>query len=69
MALSRLYRSQILQLNTRLKALDEINQICIPLNLADIDNSANFHHEFWRFFKSSSSVGKILQFSRLFALN
>ena len=42
-ARSRLCRSQILQVNTRLKALAEIYQICIPLHLSDVNNSAIFN--------------------------
>ena len=37
---SRLYRRQILQVNTRLKALGEIYKIYIPLHLSDLNKSA-----------------------------
>ena len=47
MARSRLYRSQFLQVNTRLKALGEIYKIYIPLHLSDLKNSANFRRKFW----------------------
>ena len=46
-ARSWLHRSQILQVNTRLKALGEIYKIYIPLHLSDLKNSANFRRKFW----------------------
>ena len=41
-ARSRLYRRQILQENTRRKALDEIYKIYMFLHRSDLNSSANF---------------------------
>ena len=43
-ARSRLYRSQILQVNTRWKALDEIYNIYMPLHRSDLNTSAKCRH-------------------------
>ena len=51
----RLYRSQILQVNTRWKALDEIYKIYMLLHRSDLNISENFRQTFFAFF------GKILQ--------
>ena len=43
---SLLYRRQILQVNTRWKALDEIYKICMLLHRSDLNVSAIFHRFF-----------------------
>ena len=48
---SRLYRSQILQVNIRWKALYEIYKICMFLHRSDLNISANFHQIFLAFSK------------------
>ena len=48
-ARSWLYRRQLLQVNIRWKALDEIYKICMLLHRSDLNISANFHRIFWRF--------------------
>ena len=58
---SRLYRSQILQVNMRWKALDEIYKIYMILHRSDLNISANFH----RFFTFSTLEG-ILKSSLFF---
>ena len=58
MARSRLYRSRFLQVNIRLKALDEIYKIYMLLHRSDLNISGNFRHEFWHFctkFQKTSS--------------
>ena len=50
-ARSLLYRRQILQENTRWKALDEIYKIYMPLHRSDLNISANFHQKFLAFSK------------------
>ena len=45
-ACSRLYRRQILQVNTRLKALDEIYKIYKLLHRSEFKNSATFRQTF-----------------------
>ena len=52
MARSRLYRSQCLQINTRLKALGEIYKIYIPLHLSDLKNIATCVKTFAAFFQN-----------------
>ena len=54
-ARSLLYRRQILQVNIRWKALDEIYKIYMPLHRSDLNISENFRQIFSQFF------GKILQ--------
>ena len=49
-ARSRLYRSQILQVNLRGKALDEIYKICMLLHRSDLNISENFRQTFFAFF-------------------
>ena len=44
-AFSRLYRSRLLQLSTRLKALDEINKIYTLLHRSEFNNSATFRQK------------------------
>ena len=56
MARSRLYRSQFLQVNTRLQALSEIYKIYIPLHLSDLNNSANVRHEILCFLRTFFTV-------------
>ena len=77
MARSRLYRSQFLQVNTRLKALDEIYQISIPLHLSDLNNFVTNFGIYLFFFilaflknisQVSSKIANILQVSRRFVL-
>ena len=48
-ARSLLYRRQILQVNIRWKALDEIYKIYMLLHRLDLNISATFRHFFWRF--------------------
>ena len=55
MARSRLYRSQILQVNIRWKALDEIYKICMFLHRSDLNISANFRREFLRLARCADS--------------
>ena len=55
MARSLLYRRQILQLNIRWKALDEIYKIYMLLHRSDLNISENFHPISFAFFR------KILQ--------
>ena len=45
-ARSLLYRRQILQVNIRWKALDEIYKIYMLLHRSDLNISENFHHFF-----------------------
>ena len=47
-ARSLLYRRQILQVNRRWKALDEIYKIYMLLQRSDLNISANFRQMFWR---------------------
>ena len=54
-ARSLLYRRQILQVNIRWKALDEIYKIYMLLHRSDLNISENFRQFFFGFF------GKILQ--------
>ena len=62
MARSRLYRSRFLQENIRWKALDEIYKIYMLLHRSDLNISANFRHEFLRFFHNfSNNIVKIVQ--------
>ena len=46
MARSRLYRSQILLVNTRWKALDKIYKIYMRLHRSDLNMSAKTRHVF-----------------------
>ena len=48
-ARSRLYRSQILQVDIRWKAPDEIYKIYMLLHRSDLNISANVHRIVWRF--------------------
>ena len=54
-ARSLLYRRQILQVNIRWKALDEIYKICMLFHRSDLNVSENFRQAFFCVF------GKILQ--------
>ena len=49
-ARSLLYRRQTLQVNIGWKALDEMYKIYILLHRSDLNISANFRHDFFRFF-------------------
>ena len=64
-ARSLLYRSQILQVNIRWKALDEIYKIYMLLHRSDLNISANFRHEFLRFFPKDSYLGVLRLFLRV----
>ena len=57
-ARSLLYRRQILQENIRWKALDEIYEICMPLDRSDLNISEKHQQTFSIFF---AFLGKILQ--------
>ena len=48
-ARSLLHRRQILQVNIRWKALDEIYKICMLLHRSDLNISAKFRQHVWRF--------------------
>ena len=68
-ARSLLYRRQILQVNIRWKALDEIYKIYMLLHRSDLNISAKFRHEFLRIFHNfSNNIVKIVQCSCRFVL-
>ena len=48
-ARSWLYRRQLLQVNIRWKALDEIYKICMHLHRSDLNISAKIRQSCWRF--------------------
>ena len=65
MARSRLYRSQILQVNIRWKALDEIYKIYMLLHRSDLNILENFR-QFVRIFWQTFVIFEF--FSLIFAL-
>ena len=61
-ARSLLYRRQILQVNIRWKAFDEIYKICMLLHRSDLNISEIYRQTFSLF---SDLVGKILSFAKI----
>ena len=57
-ARSRLNRSRILQVDTRVKAFDEIYNICIRLHRSDLNNSAKNASNPLCYFKDELSLLK-----------
>ena len=53
-ARSRLYRRQILQVNIRWKALDEIYKIYMLLHCSDLNISENVRQTFFHFFRAQA---------------
>ena len=67
MARSRLYRSQILQVNIRWKALDEIYKICMLLHRSDLNISEFFRQTFCIFWQILQNFVIFEFFSVIFA--
>lgn len=64
----RLYRNQMLQENTRWKALDEIYKIYMLLHRSDLNISANFHRFFLAFSIRNAKKFDFFQISSWFSL-
>ena len=69
MARSWLYRSRLLQVNIRRKALDEIYKIYMLLHRSDLNSSEQFRQTFSLFFLQNFAKFVIFEFfSVIFAL-
>ena len=64
-ARSLLYRRQILQVNIRWKALDEIYKIYMLLHRSDLNISENFRQNFFAFFGKNLQNFVIFEFFSL----
>ena len=67
-ALSLLYRRQILQENSRWKALDEIYKIDMLLHRSDLNISENFRQTFSHFFNVFGNILQKFVFFEFFSL-
>ena len=67
-ARSLLYRRQILQVNIRWKALDEIYKIYMLLHRSDLNISENFRQFFSHFLTNFAKIRYFCQFFKFFSL-